>query len=119
MTNNKLDAAIEAYVSAPPSSHKYLGDTRKLVYDRDYFDVIFKAAQAHADSLRNVAQTDADVLEKVLDVLERGLDEICSYACNTKLQKQKMRSLIRSTCNVIDRSVKAALAEYHELNGEK
>jgi hypothetical protein len=47
--------------------------------------------------------------EKALEILDRGLDEICAYAFDTKLEKARMRKLIRSTCNVLDRNLKAAL----------
>lgn len=46
-----------------------------------------------------------------LDVLERGLDEICQYAFDTRLEKKKMRSLIRQTCNAIFPTIKRALED--------
>ncbi len=46
---------------------------------------------------------------KLVELVDRGLDEICAYAFDTKIEKKKMRSLIRSTCNVINQAVSKIL----------
>ena len=46
---------------------------------------------------------------EALDILERGLDEICSYVYDTRLPKNKMRQLIRSTFNVMDKAIRPFL----------
>ena len=47
--------------------------------------------------------------QAALDLIARGLDEICAYANSKEISKAQMRRLIYSTCNILDRTIRSAL----------
>lgn len=89
-----------------------------------YDDLFGPAGEIHMDAIAIVksgacanrpkikitnVQVDLPHINGALELLERGLDEICQYAFNTSLEKSKMRRLIRQTCNAMDHGIRSFL----------